>query len=84
MFSAGFLKCGLVCGLPSAGLRVNAALMSNYHEGYAKLEPNSLYVYTDLANKTESDSFVLSPDTLPCACHGSLPGKTAVQLGPLW
>ncbi|XP_070688289.1 TRMT1-like protein isoform X1 [Pempheris klunzingeri] len=23
-------------------------------------------------------------DTLPCNCHGSLPGKTAVQLGPLW
>lgn len=23
-------------------------------------------------------------DTLPCSCHGSLPGKTAVQLGPLW
>uniref|UniRef100_A0A1A8E7T1 tRNA (guanine(27)-N(2))-dimethyltransferase n=2 Tax=Nothobranchius kadleci TaxID=1051664 RepID=A0A1A8E7T1_NOTKA len=23
-------------------------------------------------------------DTLPCDCHGSLPGKTAVQLGPLW
>ncbi|KAM9832066.1 LOW QUALITY PROTEIN: TRMT1-like protein [Neosynchiropus ocellatus] len=23
-------------------------------------------------------------DTLPCTCHGSLPGKTAVQLGPLW
>ncbi|XP_061749243.1 TRMT1-like protein isoform X7 [Nerophis ophidion] len=22
--------------------------------------------------------------TLPCKCHGSLPGKTAVQLGPLW
>uniref|UniRef100_A0A3B4VH80 tRNA (guanine(26)-N(2))-dimethyltransferase n=1 Tax=Seriola dumerili TaxID=41447 RepID=A0A3B4VH80_SERDU len=22
--------------------------------------------------------------TLPCNCHGSLPGKTAVQLGPLW
>uniref|UniRef100_A0A8C8DRG7 tRNA (guanine(26)-N(2))-dimethyltransferase n=1 Tax=Oryzias sinensis TaxID=183150 RepID=A0A8C8DRG7_9TELE len=23
-------------------------------------------------------------DTLPCNCHGSLPGKTAVLLGPLW
>ncbi|XP_074492442.1 TRMT1-like protein [Sebastes fasciatus] len=23
-------------------------------------------------------------DTLPCNCHGSLPGKTSVQLGPLW
>ncbi|KAM9410250.1 TRMT1-like protein [Pholidichthys leucotaenia] len=23
-------------------------------------------------------------DVLPCNCHGSLPGKTAVQLGPLW
>uniref|UniRef100_A0A3P8U055 tRNA (guanine(26)-N(2))-dimethyltransferase n=1 Tax=Amphiprion percula TaxID=161767 RepID=A0A3P8U055_AMPPE len=23
-------------------------------------------------------------DTLPCNCHGSLPGKTTVQLGPLW
>ncbi|XP_007569435.1 TRMT1-like protein [Poecilia formosa] len=23
-------------------------------------------------------------DTVPCNCHGSLPGKTAVQLGPLW
>nr|XP_040039519.1 TRMT1-like protein isoform X1 [Gasterosteus aculeatus aculeatus] len=23
-------------------------------------------------------------ETLPCNCHGSLPGKTAVQLGPLW
>ncbi|KAM9848353.1 TRMT1-like protein isoform 2-T2 [Aulostomus maculatus] len=23
-------------------------------------------------------------DTLPCNCHGSLPGKTAVRLGPLW
>lgn len=23
-------------------------------------------------------------DTLPCNCHGSLPGKTAVHLGPLW
>lgn len=23
-------------------------------------------------------------DTLPCNCHGSLPGKTAVYLGPLW
>ncbi|XP_035502580.1 TRMT1-like protein isoform X1 [Scophthalmus maximus] len=23
-------------------------------------------------------------NTLPCNCHGSLPGKTAVQLGPLW
>ncbi|KAM4548446.1 TRMT1-like protein isoform 2-T2 [Odontesthes bonariensis] len=23
-------------------------------------------------------------DTLPCNCHGSLPGKTAVQLGHLW
>uniref|UniRef100_A0A3Q2E307 tRNA (guanine(26)-N(2))-dimethyltransferase n=1 Tax=Cyprinodon variegatus TaxID=28743 RepID=A0A3Q2E307_CYPVA len=23
-------------------------------------------------------------DTLPCNCHGSLPGRTAVQLGPLW
>uniref|UniRef100_A0A3B5LJ99 tRNA (guanine(26)-N(2))-dimethyltransferase n=1 Tax=Xiphophorus couchianus TaxID=32473 RepID=A0A3B5LJ99_9TELE len=23
-------------------------------------------------------------DTVPCHCHGSLPGKTAVQLGPLW
>ncbi|XP_034035248.1 TRMT1-like protein [Thalassophryne amazonica] len=23
-------------------------------------------------------------DKLPCNCHGSLPGKTAVQLGPLW
>lgn len=23
-------------------------------------------------------------DTLPCSCHGSLPGKTAVILGPLW
>ncbi|XP_068175163.1 TRMT1-like protein isoform X2 [Antennarius striatus] len=23
-------------------------------------------------------------DTLPCSCHGSLPGKTAVHLGPLW
>uniref|UniRef100_A0A3P8UJ41 tRNA (guanine(26)-N(2))-dimethyltransferase n=1 Tax=Cynoglossus semilaevis TaxID=244447 RepID=A0A3P8UJ41_CYNSE len=22
--------------------------------------------------------------TLPCTCHGSLPGKTAVQLGPIW
>ncbi|XP_075993617.1 tRNA (guanine(27)-N(2))-dimethyltransferase isoform X2 [Genypterus blacodes] len=21
---------------------------------------------------------------LPCGCHGSMPGKTAVQLGPLW
>ncbi|XP_030628353.1 TRMT1-like protein [Chanos chanos] len=21
---------------------------------------------------------------LPCQCHGSMPGKTAVQLGPLW
>uniref|UniRef100_A0A671USF0 tRNA (guanine(27)-N(2))-dimethyltransferase n=1 Tax=Sparus aurata TaxID=8175 RepID=A0A671USF0_SPAAU len=27
---------------------------------------------------------VSPPDTLPCNCHGSLPGKTAVQLGPLW
>ncbi|XP_037553813.1 TRMT1-like protein [Nematolebias whitei] len=26
----------------------------------------------------------LVDDTLPCNCHGSLPGKTAVQLGPLW
>ncbi|XP_010775714.1 TRMT1-like protein, partial [Notothenia coriiceps] len=23
-------------------------------------------------------------ETLPCNCHGSMPGKTAVQLGPLW
>ncbi|XP_028312593.1 TRMT1-like protein isoform X3 [Gouania willdenowi] len=23
-------------------------------------------------------------ETLPCSCHGSLPGKTTVQLGPLW
>nr|XP_020464682.1 TRMT1-like protein isoform X2 [Monopterus albus] len=23
-------------------------------------------------------------DTLPCNCHGRLPGKTAVLLGPLW
>uniref|UniRef100_A0A8C2XDI9 tRNA (guanine(26)-N(2))-dimethyltransferase n=1 Tax=Cyclopterus lumpus TaxID=8103 RepID=A0A8C2XDI9_CYCLU len=23
-------------------------------------------------------------NTLPCNCHGSLPGRTAVQLGPLW
>ncbi|CAB1431465.1 unnamed protein product [Pleuronectes platessa] len=23
-------------------------------------------------------------ETLPCNCHGSLPGKTAVYLGPLW
>ncbi|XP_055021298.1 TRMT1-like protein isoform X2 [Boleophthalmus pectinirostris] len=23
-------------------------------------------------------------DTLPCSCHGTLPGKTAVVLGPLW
>ncbi|CAF94105.1 unnamed protein product, partial [Tetraodon nigroviridis] len=23
-------------------------------------------------------------DALPCTCHGSLPGRTAVQLGPLW
>ncbi|KAM8889704.1 TRMT1-like protein [Synchiropus picturatus] len=23
-------------------------------------------------------------DTLPCTCHGTLPGKTAVHLGPLW
>ncbi|XP_072290440.1 TRMT1-like protein isoform X2 [Eucyclogobius newberryi] len=23
-------------------------------------------------------------DTLPCSCHGTLPGKTAVTLGPLW
>ncbi|XP_068599391.1 TRMT1-like protein [Brachionichthys hirsutus] len=23
-------------------------------------------------------------DRLPCGCHGSLPGKTAVHLGPLW
>ncbi|XP_069378791.1 TRMT1-like protein isoform X2 [Paralichthys olivaceus] len=23
-------------------------------------------------------------ETLPCNCHGSLPGKTAVHLGPLW
>ncbi|XP_039667447.1 TRMT1-like protein [Perca fluviatilis] len=23
-------------------------------------------------------------DSLPCNCHGSLPGRTAVQLGPLW
>ncbi|XP_033820632.2 TRMT1-like protein [Periophthalmus magnuspinnatus] len=23
-------------------------------------------------------------DTLPCSCHGTLPGKTAVILGPLW
>lgn len=21
---------------------------------------------------------------LPCSCHGSMPGKTAVELGPLW
>ncbi|XP_029001659.1 TRMT1-like protein isoform X2 [Betta splendens] len=23
-------------------------------------------------------------ETLPCDCHGTLPGKTAVHLGPLW
>lgn len=21
---------------------------------------------------------------LPCNCHGSMPGKTAIELGPLW
>ncbi|KAM6921954.1 TRMT1-like protein [Xenentodon cancila] len=26
----------------------------------------------------------MADDTLPCSCHGSLPGKTTVQLGPLW
>ncbi|TNM87749.1 hypothetical protein fugu_005970 [Takifugu bimaculatus] len=26
----------------------------------------------------------LADDTLPCTCHGSLPGRTALQLGPLW
>lgn len=27
---------------------------------------------------------VFSADALPCTCHRSLPGRTAVQLGPLW
>lgn len=31
---------------------------------------------------------VVSADSLyrqlPCQCHGSMPGKTAVELGPLW
>ncbi|XP_060890954.1 TRMT1-like protein isoform X2 [Labrus mixtus] len=33
-------------------------------------------VFLKLGNMTD--------DTLPCNCHGSLPGRTAVQLGPLW
>ncbi|KAG7513309.1 TRMT1 [Solea senegalensis] len=27
---------------------------------------------------------IMVDDTLPCNCHGSLPGKTAVELGPMW
>lgn len=34
--------------------------------------------------KCVTDGLSVVPDTLPCSCHGSLPGKTAVQLGPLW
>uniref|UniRef100_A0AAQ4RS31 tRNA (guanine(26)-N(2))-dimethyltransferase n=1 Tax=Gasterosteus aculeatus aculeatus TaxID=481459 RepID=A0AAQ4RS31_GASAC len=38
-------------------------------------------VFLKLGNMVDGE---LIQRTLPCNCHGSLPGKTAVQLGPLW
>ena len=29
-------------------------------------------------------SYTSDNSQLPCHCHGSMPGKTAVELGPLW
>ncbi|TNN74780.1 TRMT1-like protein [Liparis tanakae] len=43
-------------------------------------------VFLKLGNMVDGEfsAFRLMRDTLPCNCHGSLPGRTAVQLGPLW
>ncbi|KAF3835555.1 hypothetical protein F7725_028113 [Dissostichus mawsoni] len=48
------------------------------------LEHFVLVVVRVLRGPTQADESTKKLQTLPCNCHGSMPGKTAVQLGPLW